>query len=187
MGQLKNGRKQGKGMKANRNAQQKPTDFRPKPLIIEQENAIDLLLTGQSDREVAEAVGVTRWAVQGWRTSHPFFMATLAQRREEIFGAAVNRLRTLLNKALENITGAIQSGDVKSSFKLLKATRLHGFCPPAGETDVQKLAERLCLEQLAREHIPESSMDLSFLDKNPQYEERKREILEELGRGDLIS
>jgi hypothetical protein len=167
-------------MKAS-NSQQKPTGFKPKPLSVEQDNAIDLLLTGQSDREVAAAVGVTRWAVQGWRTSHPLFMATLAQRREEVFGVAVHRLRSLLGKALENIAGAIEAGDVKSSFELVKATGLHGFCPPTGETDVQKIAERICFEQLAREGIPANSLlDLSHLDRNPAYEARKREILEDL-------
>jgi hypothetical protein len=171
------------GMNARRNPPQKPTDFQPKPLTIEQENAIDLLLTGQSDREVAEAVGVTRWAVQGWRTSHPLFMATLAQRREDIFGAAVNRLRTLLSKALDNIAGAIAEGDVKSSFELVKATGLHGFAPPTGETDVQKIAQRICWEQLAKEGVPEKTMDLSHLDVNPHYRARQQEILDELAHG----
>jgi DNA-binding NarL/FixJ family response regulator len=68
-----------KTMKAS-NSQQK-TAFKPKPLTIEQENAIDLLLTGKSDREVAETIGVHRMTVQQWRTAHPLFMATLAQRR----------------------------------------------------------------------------------------------------------
>jgi len=172
----------GRGMKAN-NSQQKPTAraFRPKPLSIEQENAIDLLLNGNSDREVAEIVGVSRWSVQGWRTSHPLFMATLAQRREELFSGAVDRLRSLLGNALDNIAGAIEAGDVKSSFELVKATAVWGHNPPTGELDVQKIAERICWEQLAKEGIPEKGFDLIHLDRNPVYEARKREILEELG------
>ena len=74
---------------------------------------------------------------------------------------------------------------MKSSFELVRATGLHGFCPPSGETDVGKIAERICLEQLAREHIPQSSYDLIDVGQNPRYEARKREILEELGRDDL--
>lgn len=114
-------------------------------------------------------------------------MATLEARRQEQFGQSAQRLRNLLNKAIDNIAGDIEAGDVKSSFELVKATGLHGFCPPAGETNVQVIAERIMLEILAREHIPERSFDLIDIDKNPRYEERKREILEELGRGDLIA
>ncbi len=36
-------------------------------LSIEQQNAIDMLVLGKSDREVAEAVGVSRQTVCGWR------------------------------------------------------------------------------------------------------------------------
>ncbi len=36
-------------------------------LNIEPENAIDLLIQGKSDREVAEAIGVARQTVNQWR------------------------------------------------------------------------------------------------------------------------
>jgi hypothetical protein len=175
-------------MKAH-NSQQNPTRFKPKPLSIEQENAIDLLLMGKSDREVAEVVGVSRWAVQGWRTAHPLFAATLAQRREEVFGAAVNRLRSLLCRALENIAGAIDGGDVKASFELVKATGVYGFCPPTGETDVQKIADELVMRQLAQEHIPGTYNDLLIkLDENPRRAKRQQEIeaalMAEFGEGE---
>jgi hypothetical protein len=92
-----------------------------------------------------------------------------------------------LGKALSNIAGAIESGDVKASFEVIRATGLHSFAPPTGETNVEVIANRLCLEILAREHIPEKEDFLLNIGKNPRYEERKKEILEELGRTDLIS
>jgi hypothetical protein len=47
----------------------------------------------------------------------------------------------------------------------------------------------VCLQQLAKEGLKPGGMEslLIDLDKNPCHEQRKREILEELGRGDLIS
>src|SRR5882724_4191154 len=48
-----------------------------KPLSIEQQNAIGLLILGKSDKEVAEAVGVNRTTIWEWRTAHPIFMAPL--------------------------------------------------------------------------------------------------------------
>jgi hypothetical protein len=47
----------------------------------------------------------------------------------------------------------------------------------------------LCLQQLAKEGVKEGGIDslLIDMDKNPRFEQRKREILEQLGRNDLIS
>jgi Homeodomain-like domain len=164
------------------NSQQKTArpPFQPKPLSLEQESAVDLLLAGHCDREVAETLGLHRMTVQKWRTGHVLFMATLAQKREELFGVAVNRLRSLLTKALDNIAGAIEDGDVRSSFELLKATGLHGFCPPTGETDVQKLFDDEVMRQLARAKIPDKVDFLIDPLRNPEKERRKAEIEDEL-------
>jgi hypothetical protein len=161
--------------------------FQPDPLSVEQMNAIDLLIQGKPDQEVADIIGRDRITLWRWKTRVPLFAATLAIRREEVFAVALHRLRNLLGKAIDNIAGDIEAGDVKSSFELVKATGLHGFCPPTGETNVQVIAERMMLEIIAREHIPERSFDLIDIDKNQRYEERKQEILEELGRGDAIA
>lgn len=161
--------------------------FQSDPLSVEQMNAIDLLIQGKPDQEVADIIGRDRITLWRWKTRVPLFAATLAIRREEVFAVALHRLRNLLGKAIDNIAGDIEAGDVKSSFELVKATGLHGFCPPTGETNVQVIAERMMLEIIAREHIPERSFDLIDIDKNQRYEERKREILEELGRGDAIA
>jgi hypothetical protein len=176
-------------MKASHKSRQyaTPGSFQPDPLTPEQDAAIELLLQGQTDQAVADAINRDRATVWRWKTRVPFFMATLEARRQEQFGQASQRLRNLLEKALDNVAGAIEAGDVKASFEVIRATGLHNFSPPTGETNVRILSEQICLEQLAREHIPESSFDLSHLDKNPRYVERKREILEELGRTDLIS
>jgi hypothetical protein len=155
--------------------------FKPKPLTTEQENTIDALLTGKSDREVAEIVGVSRWSVQQWRTSNPLFMATLRQRREMLFSGAVDRLRSLLSKALDNISGAIESGDVPSSFALLKATGVHGFCPPTGELDAQKLFDEQVMRLLAQEKIPGKLDNLLIkLGESPAKRQREEEIRAEL-------
>jgi FixJ family two-component response regulator len=46
-------------------------------LSPKQELAVDLVLEGQTDSEVAESVGVTRPTVNLWRNRHPAFMAEL--------------------------------------------------------------------------------------------------------------
>jgi DNA-binding CsgD family transcriptional regulator len=160
---------------------QQETAFNPKPLTIEQENAIDLLLTGKSDREVAETIGVHRMTVQTWRTSHPLFVASLAQRREALFSGAVDRLRSLVSKAIDNIEKEIDVlGDAKTPFELLKVVGLYGFCPPTGEMDVQKIFDDMVMRQLAQVKIPDKFDHLIDPLRNPEKERRRAEIEAEL-------
>ena len=46
-------------------------------LTPQQESAIDLIIAGQNDSEVAQAVGKSRSTINIWRNHDPLFMATL--------------------------------------------------------------------------------------------------------------
>jgi transposase len=50
--------------------------IRQRGLTIEQRNAIDLLVTGKTDTETAEAVGVHRVTVTKWRNADPLAPAS---------------------------------------------------------------------------------------------------------------
>jgi DNA-binding CsgD family transcriptional regulator len=73
----------------------------------EQEQAIALILTGQTDQAIGEAVGVTRQTVNGWRNHNPDFMAVLNQRRAAIWEAHVERLRGMAAGALDVLADAV--------------------------------------------------------------------------------
>ena len=60
----------------NKNAQNK--------LSQKQLTAIDMILTGLNDREVAEALGVGRNTVNKWRNHNEDFQAELNERRREL-------------------------------------------------------------------------------------------------------
>ncbi|WP_188881584.1 helix-turn-helix domain-containing protein [Alicyclobacillus cellulosilyticus] len=118
-------------------------------LSIEQENAIDLLLMGKSDREVAEAVGVTRQTVWEWRNRNPDFIAALNARRQELWGAQVERLRQLVAKAVDVLEEDLhQNADAKlrqaAAVHILRAVGLYGTdLRPTGHTDPEEIeAER---------------------------------------------
>lgn len=70
-------------------------------LRVAQQNAIELLLAGKTDQEVAVAVGVTRQTVTLWRNKDELFRAALDARRREIWGTHVERLRRLVTRALQ--------------------------------------------------------------------------------------
>ena len=77
-------------------------------LSIQQQNAIDLLVTGCSDRETADKAGVTRSTVTRWRLYHPAFRAELNAQRAAVWGQARERLRALIPEAVEAIAEAIR-------------------------------------------------------------------------------
>ena len=88
----------------------KPTkpDKTRQTLSLAQLNAIDLLVTGQSDREVAAAVGVTRQTVCGWRLYHPYFQAELNRRRDAVWGVAGAKFQNLLARAIDRLDGELE-------------------------------------------------------------------------------
>jgi hypothetical protein len=107
-----------------------------KPLSVAQQNAIDLLLLGKSDREVAEVVGVARETVWHWRHEHPVFLAELNRRRRAFWADAQERLRALVGRAVEILAEAVAGGDLKAAVEVLKIVKLHGAVPaPSGAED----------------------------------------------------
>lgn len=102
------------------------TDKTRHELNIEQDNAIDLLVLGQTDQVVAEAVGVTRQTVCTWRNRHPAFQAELNARRLDVWGGACDRLRALLPRALDALEAAVtgETPDWRAAAKVIELTGL---------------------------------------------------------------
>jgi HEAT repeat protein len=76
-----------------------------------QEVAVALVLAGKTDGEAAEAAGVTRQTVWEWRHNHPTFIAEVNRRRKEVWGAAAERLRGLLGRAVEVLEEGLDAQD----------------------------------------------------------------------------
>ena len=94
-------------------------------LSIEQANAIEHLLQGQSDRAVAEAVGVSRQTVSEWRNHDPLFIAELNRQRSEMWREARERM-----KALDVVEVQLGSSEPKAALAaakyVLQGTQLLG-------------------------------------------------------------
>jgi hypothetical protein len=99
-------------------------------LSMEQQNSIEHLLQGQSDRAVAEAVGVARQTVWEWRNNDPLFIAELNRQRSEMWQEARDRLKSLANRALDVVELQLDSDDPKTALAaakyILQGTRLLG-------------------------------------------------------------
>jgi hypothetical protein len=79
------------------------TDNRPltPDLSPRQLAAIDLLLTGASDTDVAAALGINRKTLYRWRVHDPAFRAVLDAHRRAAYDHAADRLRAMLSIALD--------------------------------------------------------------------------------------
>lgn len=175
----------------------KPDKPRQVALSIEQANAIDLLVVGQTDQEVATAVGVSHQTVCGWRLYHPDFRAELNTRRHEVWGAATDKLRSLLPRALAMLEQEPTTGEsrVKVALEVIKLAGIQvgsmGPCDAeeivaaeaksrdmalllnlGGTTDVarvrRELIEKAEQGQRSREGLPLRGQEATHYEKAPQ-------------------
>ena len=72
--------------------------------------AIELILAGKPDTQVAKSVGVNRRTVCRWRYEHEPFITELNRRRREWWGGVANRFRALLEPAVDVLGGQL-TGD----------------------------------------------------------------------------
>ena len=147
-------------------------------------NAIDLLVLGRSDRDVAEQVEVSRETVTRWRNDNPHFIAELNRKRQALWHGDHDRLRALVGKALDTLEQAVEGGDVKAAIAILKAVKLYGSVEaPGGETD----PELVLVEQAAqwamdegRRYGPPDDSAIELLFNLDAHAKRTRQRLEEL-------
>ena len=110
----------------------------PRPLSVEQLNAIDILVRGRTDQETAETVGVARETVTRWRNDNPHFTAELNKQRRLIWGDSHDRLRALASKAVDTLETSLDEGDSRVALEVLKAIGLYGQVqPPSGPEDAE--------------------------------------------------
>jgi hypothetical protein len=138
------------------------SDNNRRQLSQKQFNAIDLLILGLLDADVAEKVGVSRQTVNQWRNQDSLFVALLNYRRQEIWNSQVDKLRRLISKAIDVLAEELESEDKKQRHSaaviILKAVGFNGTSLyPEGETspkyveaqwesqEQKKFFETLCL------------------------------------------
>jgi hypothetical protein len=96
-------------------------------LTVVQKNAVDLLIQGKSDRQVAELVDVSRQTVCEWRQRHSGFIGELNLRRQEVWGAQTERLRGLVETAVDALEAALRDeGSLSAAVHVLKAAGVNG-------------------------------------------------------------
>ena len=109
-------------------------------LTPSQLKAIEALLSGSSLVDAAASAGVDRSTLSRWLKTGLEFQAELNRGRADIQRTYRTRLEAMVSKAMDTVAKAIESGDVKASFEILKG---HGLLPGKltgyGATEVEEL------------------------------------------------
>jgi len=126
-----------------------------KKLSVKQLNAIDFLVQGLTDREVARKVGVRRETVNQWRNHNLEFQAEFNRQRQNVWGAAKERLRYLVARAVQTLEEEVDNGSLRAAVETLRIVGLYGKVgAPKGYTSAEALEldkeERECLEGMIR-------------------------------------
>jgi hypothetical protein len=98
-------------------------------LCDRQLRAIELILAGEREGKVAEKVGVCRMTLWRWRNDCHFRWA-LAEGRELVFGAALDRLRVLVPHAVDRLQDQLEAGDAMAPYRFLRLVRIERSQPP---------------------------------------------------------
>jgi hypothetical protein len=127
-------------------------------LTLPQQNAIDLLAAGKNDTEAAQLLGLTRVAVTKWRLYDPVFQAALNVRRAEVWGAGLDRLRSLIPKALDVLARELENADSPHRFKAaveaLKLAQLPADWAGVGPTEPDDVVRQAVLRERRRARDP---------------------------------
>lgn len=112
-------------------------DETPRELTPAQDLALAALLAGQTQEAAAAVAGVTRQTVSEWARRDALFVATLNQRRQDLWAGYTDRLRGLVGKAIDTIEAGLDSPDERAKlaaaahvFKMLDGLTPHGETDP---------------------------------------------------------
>lgn len=86
-------------------------------LTPSQHRALDALIEGLTVTGAADAAGVVRQTVSGWRNHHPAFRAAFSRRQRDLRQDHTNRILSIDGAALNTVMSAIEGGDAALSMR----------------------------------------------------------------------
>ena len=126
----------------------------PKNLTATQEKALLLLASGETVTATAEAVGVSRQTVSEWANRDPEFIAALNSVRQETLDAGADKLRGMVEKALDAVAEGFDSEELSAKeraalgMELLKNVGLVKRVNAIGSTDAASVRSSQVLSEM---------------------------------------
>jgi hypothetical protein len=138
-------------------------------LTLPQQSAVDLLASGKTDTEAADLLGLSRTCITKWRLYDPVFQAGLNQRRAEVWGAGIDRLRSLIPQALDVLGEELARQDNPHRWKV--ACQVLALAKPAiphaGATEPEEVLRAIARQRWER--LP-TQFDRLMTDGRPDFE-----------------
>ena len=127
-------------------------------LSDKQEMALELVMNGMKDGEIAKRVGVSRQWVNKWRNQDSDFMYALQMRRQLMREKHMDSLSQLIEKSIKIVNEALVEGDAQTKLKaamyVLKISGLQGYAKPLKPMTKEEMEKETiisALEQASRE------------------------------------
>jgi hypothetical protein len=114
-------------------------------LTDKQRLAVDCIVQGMTDHQVAKEIGAARETVCRWRKNNPAFIAVLNQRRMAIWHASKDRMRRNIALALDVLETALKAGDVRVALEFVK--RADKDVPPIGPETIEGVIDEMARDQ----------------------------------------
>ena len=121
-------------------------------LNLKQEMAIELILQGLNDSQVANQVGVSRQWVNNWRNHDEEFIKTLQHRRRIIQEIHTNQLMHLVEISLKIIEEELSKVDnkikLKTALQIIKISGIQYYPKPNQGNTQDELIRKALIEAL---------------------------------------
>ena len=89
-------------------------------LSLKQHYAMELLLVGKSDAEIAALIGVDSEIIGQWQTKDTEFIVAINTLRAAAWSDSVARLKRLMSRALDVVEEAVTRGDEMTAISFLQ-------------------------------------------------------------------
>jgi 4-alpha-glucanotransferase len=130
-----------RSLKAENERERRRMATKTDTLTPQQAAAADLLAFGATVTDAAETVKVSRQTVSEWLHHNAAFQAALHARQRELWQGHVERLRSLVPKAMDTLEAAVsdEQQGVAVAVHILKAAGLYGLPAPSGSIHIDAI------------------------------------------------
>jgi len=130
-------------------------------LTDKQELAVELMLAGMSDGDIAERARVSRKTINTWRNQNEDFRAVLAKRRKATRERHQDELSGLVSEAIGVMREAMQEGDIVTRLRAAQAVLRTSGLQASMQAEKPASREEIISEFLS-EAIGEVALDLGI-------------------------
>ena len=147
-----------------------------------QKMAIELVMSGMSDREIAERIGKSRQTIHRWRNHDLDFRALLAERRKATREQHQDQLSGLVSEAIGVMREAMREGEMNTRLRSAQAVLRMSGLQAAMQTENPPSEEEI-LNEFLDEMIERVGVKRGFYGPKQLLNGEQAEEAEDAGKG----